>query len=228
MRRALGLLVFAVGVCAWPAQASAQDTVTDERVWFTLNLQERGSADSPWRWTFETILRSREGVSELDVFSLRPTVIYAFNPHVSVAGGYAFAPTFPTSGGTTVEHRPSAQFSFTSGLGGGSVTLRTRMDFRFIEGNSGMLMRFRQQARYARPITKRVSWTVYDELFVHVNNTTRSPRSIDQNRVFGGVQVAAWSSGRIEAGYLNQFSPGHRGAADRMNHVLSTALTISF
>ena len=35
-------------------------------------------------------------------------------------------------------------------------------------------------------------------------------------------------SGRVEAGYLNQFLPGHRGAADRMNHVLSTVLAISF
>jgi len=75
VRRALRALLLAGCVCAWPDPAAAQDTITDERVWFTLNLQERGSPDSPWRWTFETILRSRDGVDDLDTMSLRPTVI---------------------------------------------------------------------------------------------------------------------------------------------------------
>ena len=230
MRRALPALLLAGCVCVAARPAAAQDTLTDERVWFTLSLQERGSPDSPWRWSFETIVRSREGVSELDVFSVRPNVFYAFNRRSSVGAGYAFSPTFPSSGGMTAEHRAYGQYSFTSGLAGGTVTYRIRMEARFIEGNSGMLLRLRNQARYARPLYEgsRVAWMIYDELFVHLNNTTRSPRSVDQNRIFAGAQVAAWSSGRIEAGYLNQFSPGHRGAADRMNHVLSTALTISF
>ena len=143
MRRALHTLLLAGCVCAWPDPAAAQDTIADERVWFTLNLQERGSPDSPWRWTFETIVRSRDGVNDLDVLSLRPTIIYTLDKHSSVGGGYAFAPNFPSTGGVIVEQRPYGQYVFTAGLAGGTFTYRMRMEARFIEGNDGTLMRFR-------------------------------------------------------------------------------------
>jgi len=230
VRRALQALLLAGCVCAWPAAAAAQDTITDERVWFTLNLQERGSPDSPWRWTFETILRSRDGVDDLDTLSLRPTVIYTLDTHSSVGGGYAFAPMFPVTGGVVTEHRPYAQYGFISGLAGGTLTLRARIEARFIEGNDGTLMRLRNQARYTRPFHRgsKLSWMAYDEFFVHLNDTRLRPQGVDHNRLFGGLQIAAWPAVRIDAGYLNQFLPGHRGAADRMNHVLSTVLAISF
>src|SRR6185503_561056 len=61
IRRALLCCV----VLLWAVEARAQ-TVPDERVWFVLTLQEAGSADSHWRWNLETIIRSREGVSDLD------------------------------------------------------------------------------------------------------------------------------------------------------------------
>ena len=72
------------------------------------------------------------------------------------------------------------------------------------------------------------AWIAYDELLLHLNDSRLRPQGVDQNRIFGGLQVAAWPSGRVEAGYLNQFLPGLRGTADRMNHVLSTVLAISF
>jgi hypothetical protein len=230
VRRALQALLVAGCVCAWPAAAAAQDTITDERVWFTLNLQERGSPDSPWRWTFETILRSRDGVDDLDVLSLRPTIIYTLDQHSSVGGGYAFAPMFPPTGGTITEHRPYGQYGFVSGLAGGTFTLRARIEARFIEGNDGTLMRLRNQARYTRPFHRgsKLAWMAYDEFFVHLNDTRLRPQGVDHNRLFGGLQIAAWPAVRVDAGYLNQFLPGHRGAADRMNHVLSTVLAIRF
>lgn len=230
MQRALQALLLAGCVCAWPAAAAAQDTITDERVWFTLNLQERGSPDSPWRWTFETIVRSRDGVNEVDTLSLRPTVIYSLDKHSSVGGGYALAPMFPAAGGAIIEQRAYGQYGFTSGLAGGTFTYRTRMEARFIEGNDGTLVRFRNQARYTHPFRQgsKVAWIAYDELLVHLTDSRLRPKGVDHNRIFGGLQIAAWPSGRVEAGYLNQFLPGHRGAADRMNHVLSTVLAISF
>jgi hypothetical protein len=230
VRWALQALLLAGCVCAWPATAAAQETSTDERVWFTLSLQDRGSPDSPWRWTFETILRSRDGVDDLDVLSLRPTITYTLNKHSSVGGGYAFAPAFPPIGGTTVEHRAYGLYGFSTGLAGGTFTYRMRMEARFIEANDGTLMRFRNQARYTHPFHRgsRVAWIAYDELSVHLNDTRLRPQGVDQNRIFGGLQIAAWPAGRVEAGYLNQFLPGHRITVDRMNHVLSTVLAISF
>jgi hypothetical protein len=216
-------------VLAWAADARAQ-TVTDERVWFVLLLQENGSAESPWRWTFETLARSRDGVSDLDTLGLRPTIIYALDSHSAVGGGYAVVPGFPASGGTTIEQRVYGQYTWNGPIAGGTLALRTRVESRFIEDNSGPLGRFRQQVRFSHAVRKgsRLSVVAYDEFFVHVNNTTRTARGVDQNRAFAGISVNLPRSTRIETGYLNQFSPGHRGAPDRVNHVLSSALVVGF
>ena len=102
MRRLALAALFALVVC--PRSAAAQ-TVTDERLWFMLTLQEQGSDASPWRWSSDVIVRGRDGASDLDTFSLRGTVIYAIDGRSSLGGGYVLATTFPASGGTTVEHR---------------------------------------------------------------------------------------------------------------------------
>src|SRR5262245_19566726 len=104
------------------------------------------------------------------------------------------------------------------------------MESRFIEGNDGVLLRLRNQARYTHAIHhgSKFAWIAYDELSLHLNDTRLRAQGVDQNRAFGGLQIAAWAAGRVEAGYLNQFIPGLRGTADRMNHILATVLAISF
>jgi hypothetical protein len=219
-----------LGLLVWAADAQAQ-TVTDERVWFNTTFQARGPApDSPWRWAFEAYARSREGINELELAGIRPTVMYALGAHSSIGGGFAYVTSFPSGGGTLIEHRYFGHFGWTSAAAGGTLTLRTRVEARMLEGNSGAQGRVREQVRYSRPIRvgSRVSWVTYDELLVHLNNTSRNARGIDQNRLFGGVGFAATPALRIDAGYVNQYYPGHRGAPDRMNHVLSGTLVVSF
>jgi len=222
-------LLFVCTFLLWATDARAQ-TMTDERVWFTLTLQEPGNAGSPWRWNFETYFRSREGVDELDSMGLRPTLIYAVTPHFSVSAGYAFVPLFPVTGPTLIENRPNGQVGWTTAAAGGTLSLRTRMEVRFVESNSGPAGRFRQQVRFTRVFRKgsRMSWSAYDELLVHTNGTMRAARGVDSNRAYGGVAIAMPHATRVELGYINQFSPGHRGSPDRMYHILSSALAVSF
>jgi hypothetical protein len=209
-----------------PSSASAQ-TVTDGRVWAGVTLQTTFSP--AWRMSIEIIGRSRDGVSELDLAAFRPTILYAVSERSSIGGGYLVSPSFPAAGGTTIEQRVFGQYLFTAPALGGSVSLRTRLEARFIEGNSGTLGRIRQQVRYSRQLGRGpVSVVASEELMVHLNDTSRSPRGVDQNRLFAGLSVAAGRAARIEAGYVNQFSPGHRGAADRMNHVGMGILTVIF
>ncbi len=218
------------GLLAGASHASAQ-TVTDHRVWFVMPMTGRiGSASSPWRWTFETILRSREGVDDLDSFTVRPIITFDLTPRTSVGGGYMRATAFLASGGSITENRVFGQFAWSSPLSGGTIALRTRMEGRFVEGNSGPAARLRQQVRFSRPIrsSSRVALVGYDEILIHLNSTTRAASGIEQNRAFVGVSGAITSAVRVEVGYLNQFFPGHRGTADRMNHVLMTTMGIAF
>lgn len=229
MTRLVPLVLCALAVSINDAAAQdAPDTISDGRVWFVGMVQDRVKTDSAWRWSAELILRSREGLSEFDVLSLRPTILYALTSRSTIGGGYAFAPSFPVTGGATVEHRWFQQYSWSGAVAGGTLAVRSRLEQRFIEGNSGMLGRFRQQVRFGHVLRKggKISVVGYDELFLHLNNTTRSPRGIDQNRIFGGLGYAFNPKVRVEGGYLNQFSPGHGNAA-KMNHVFSTSVVVS-
>jgi len=227
-RSVIGVLLL---LCSLPTASRAfAQTVEDERAWFTFTAQSKGTATSPWRWTLDALIRSRNGVKEVDVVALRPYISYVLSKRSTISGGYAISPTFPVTGGVTVEQRAFGQFTFTSPTMGGTFSSRSRVEARFIDGNSGPLGRLRELVRFSRPVRSgsRFSLIGYDEFLVHVNNTTRSPRGVDQNRAFVGIGDAVTSSARFEIGYLNQFSPGHRGAEDRMNHVLSGTFVLVF
>ena len=156
-------------------------------------------------------------------------LIYTASTRTSVGGGYAFVSNYRISGGVTTEHRVFGVVTWAAPTAGGTLSMRVRFEDRMIESNSGMLWRIRPQARFSHPIRpgSRLALVCSDELSVHLNTTTRNPRGIDQNRGFAGVSTT-WSPHlRTEIGYLNQFLPGH-GAANRMNHIVSTTVSATF
>lgn len=208
--------------------ASAQ-TVTDGRAWTGLSLQERPDTPSPWRWAVDSLLRTRDGVAEVDVVGVRGTLGHDLTSRSSLWAGYAVASSFPTSGGTTIEHRIFQQYLWNGRAAGGAVTLRTRLEQRRIEGNSGVLWRFRQQVRYSRPVRQgsRFALVGSEEIFLHGNETSKYDRGLDQNRAFAGFGRTVSASVRVEAGYLNQFSHSRSGP-DRLNHILSVGASVTY
>jgi Na+-translocating ferredoxin:NAD+ oxidoreductase RnfD subunit len=222
----LGTVVFTLAAAA-PAWSQ---TVTDERVWMVLAMQQRFRAASPWKWAVDSQVRTREGVDALDVAIVRPAVTYDLTSRSSVGGGYAYIATFPASGSVTSEQRVFEQYTWTGHRSGATVALRTRCDQRSIENNSGVSYRIREQVRVSHAVSagSKVTLVVWDEIMVNANDTTRNGRGIDQNRVFGGVGVPLNPKVRFEAGYLNQYSPGHHGGPNKMNHVLSANVGVTF
>ena len=211
------------------AQTPVRETVTDERVWFVFVMQSRADRPGPWRISVENIIRTRDGVNAIDVLGLRPILNYVIDKHSTVGGGFGMVMYTPATT-SLIEQRIFQQYIFTTKLGGGTFTLRERLEERFIEGNSGMAARLRQQFRYSLPIKPGSHFSIvgYDELFLHLNDTTATRKGVDQNRIFGGIGQTINSSMRYEVGYLNQFAPGHDLVAPRMNHVLSGSVAISF
>jgi hypothetical protein len=88
-----------------------------------------------------------------------------------------------------------------------------------MEGNDAVAWRFRQFARLAKTVSNRAGFALiaWNEIFVHMNDTTRTAQGFDQNRVFGGVGLGVARNTRLEVGYVNQAIQGN---PDRMNHVL--------
>jgi hypothetical protein len=226
--RCLLLLIVALALSASDLQAQ---TVTDERVWFSLPVQGHiGSDESPWRWSMELILRSRDGLDTLDSTTVRPSVIYSLSSRASLQGGYANATAFPPTGEALTEHRWFGNFTWAQPSAIGSFNFRTRLESRHIETNDGALGRLRQQVRFSRPIHKggRLAIVGADEIMFHLNDTSRAAKGVEQNRIFAGISQALTPTTRLEIGYLNQYFPGHRGNSSRMNHVLATTLGVSF
>ena len=230
MTHAWTLRIAALMLCfaGLAADVSAQ-TITDNRVWFNLTLQDKPKAASPWHWTFETILRSRDGVEELDQVAFRPTLMYNFTASSSVGGGYLIGRSDPALGPNIIENRIYAQYMWRGSMTGGTLTLRTRMEGRFIVDDTNGVARLRQQVRFSHPIKagSRISIVGYDELFIHLNGSNRYKQGIDHNRAFAGIMDTLSPTFRLEIGYLNQYIPGH-GALDKMNHVLSVTTAVSF
>jgi hypothetical protein len=209
------------------ASTATAQTITDERVWFTLNLAGPLEPDSPWRWGMEVQGRTRDGLSDLDQFILRPTFGYDLDEHSSVWVGYGFITSYQDTGESTAEHRAFQQYVWTGALAGGSFGARTRLEQRDIDGNSGVSWRLRQQVRYSHALRKdsRLSIVVSDELLFNLNDTARSASGFDQHRIFGGVGYRISPHSRLEIGYLNQFV--NAAGRDRMNHVIAGTMNLS-
>jgi hypothetical protein len=178
----------------------------------------------------DSIVRSREGITELDVTSFRPTLIYNVNQHTAVGGGYAYVTNYPVIGPHITEHRFFGVAQWTGASHAGTTFLRLRVEDRVIEGNSGPLCRMRPFARFTHPVHSgsKLALVGSDEFMFHVNTTSRNPRGMDQNRAFAGIGTTWSTRMRTEIGYLNQYQPGHNGAVNKMNHIVSTTMTFTF
>ena len=90
-------------------------------------------------------------------------------------------------------------------------------------------LRLRQMLKANKPLeaNPNFSFILSDEMFLNLNDTDWGVRSgFDQNRLFLGAGYVFNPTVKLEAGYLNQYVNGAR--IDRMNHILSSSLNISF
>lgn len=223
----LTFLLLAV-LCTVPRLAAAQ-VLTDERLWASISVQERSGTASDWRWAADGFVRTREGVGTVDSIGARLLIGIDVSRRSSLWAGYSAGPSFPAAGGTILEQRLTQQYLWNGQVAGGALALRSRLEQRFIEGNSAPQWRVRQQLRFSRPLSSasRFAVVISDEVFFHLNETSRFDRDLDQNRVFAGLSRSIDGGVRIEAGYLNQYSHSRVGP-NRMNHVLSAGAGVTF
>lgn len=231
MRPRAGLLIFSftASILFGAAPRAPAQTAVDGRVWVGVTLQERSGTTSPWRWSVETQLRTRDGLDAVDVFTVRPSIGYDLTRRSSVWLGYAESPSFPAAGGVRQEHRLFEQYVWSGAAAGGTLSSRSRLEQRRIETDSALAWRLREQVRFARPVGNgsRTSLVVWDEFTAHLRTTTLTTRGMDQNRVFAGLSRSLPTTARVEAGYLNQFIKGH-GSPNRMNHILLATLALTY
>jgi hypothetical protein len=205
------------------------DTEEDGRIWLNLNAQGALPIENLY-WYAEVQPRWRDEGDEFDQRLLRPAVFHKLTPAASVWFGYANVLTHLETTGTTDEDRLWQQFTYNrEAFGDVALQSRTRMEQRWLDTGDDVGHRLRQLFRMSKPIAARPSLSaiVWDEVFLNFNDTDWGAQSgFDQNRGFLGLGYAVTPRLRIEMGYLNQYVDG--ATADRLNHVFSTTVALTF
>lgn len=214
---ALGLLLSANAALAaeedaniWLAQTATVDLGGDAVLW--LEAQERFTDDA----------------SRLGQLLVRPAVGYKLDKSTTVFVGYAYVMTDPVGPAKTHEHRIFQQLSFRL-LGDGkgvTVTGRTRLEQRMLEGRDGTGWRLRQQLRLTAPLAGKVRAVAWTEPFIGFNETSFQRDGLGLWRNFAGVAIPVGKSFTIEPGYLNQYVV--RSGTDRIDHTASLTLSTNF
>jgi hypothetical protein len=141
-----------VAVLMWlgAAAPAAGQAGTEPRIWANVSTQGRFEAGSAWRWISDSLVRTRQGARALDFLGQQFTVTRELTPRSSVGVGYAYAAGFPDTG-TLREHRFVQHYAW-SGGSRPRVSLRSRVEERFVTGQGAMLLRVRQQVRVTWPL----------------------------------------------------------------------------
>jgi len=202
----------------------AGQTPTDGGVWTTVSVQGRLGADSPWRWTSDSMVRARDGAGTLDFLAEQVTVTRDLTRQSGVGVGYAYAAGFP-DGDSLREHRFVQQYTWGRGVYR-RVSLRSRLEERFVT-NHPMLLRVRQQVRVTWPLAPRgrLQAVVSEEVFVQAGAASLTSPGLDSNRAFMGVGRRLTARSAMEIGYLNVYS---RMGPNRhlRSHVMSATLAV--
>jgi hypothetical protein len=201
-----------------PAQRRSDEAVGTALSWRS-QLTERGS----WRWSADTLARSRDGVNKLDFLFEHVMVTRGVAEHATVGFAYAFGAGFLETG-TLLEHRAAQQLTWANGRRT-RVSLRSLLEERFISGRDSVLLRAREQVKVAWPLVSRGRLTgiVSEEVLVQADARRVSTAVFDENRLFVGVGRRLTARSAMEIGYLSVVARAG-SYSPRRSHVISLSL----
>ena len=215
------MLVASLGVAA-PA---AGQTASDDGVWTALSLRGQVSAESAWRWSADTLVRSRDGVRTLDLALGHVMVMREVGWRIGAGLGYGLVAGFRNDD-VLLEHRLTQLVTWTRG-GRTRVSLRWLLEERFINGRAAML-RARPQVRLVWPVAaqRRLRGVVSTELLVQADVRSLTSPRLDGTRLFAGVAWMMTPDSAVEIGYMNAstFAGSNRR---QISHVLSASLAMT-
>ena len=206
-RRLWACLALPAALYAGAAQATDEDT----QAWTV--VQASRPIDDGVTLSIDVQGRFSDDASRLGQLLIRPSIGWRVAEGTTASLGYAYVRTTPPSGIDTEEHRGWQQLSYRlAGDGKGvTVTGRTRLEQRWLEGSGDTGWRVRQQLRVTAPVTGEVRAVAWTEPFIGINQTDWGQRDgVHLWRSFVGVSVPISKGVTLEPGYLHQrsFRPG--------------------
>ena len=238
LRPSLALLFSVVAVACVtflsgrPAHARTSE---DSGLWLMLMMDgpigSRQQEPGRFRWWLDVQPRFVGDVSGMQQGLFRPGIGYVLGAQTTAWLGYARIRTKSENGSVRSEDRIWQQLWWKPRIGSVDFQSRTRLEQRFLDTGSGAGWRFRQffKASWDFPGQSRFGLAAYEEAFVDLNDTNWGQRSgFSQNRVFVGLglKLGDQKRSKLELGYLNQYLS--RPGSDRMRHILSANLFVTF
>lgn len=208
--------------------ASADELENDFEAWSVITAT--GPVSGPVLGYFELSIRADDRRTRDATSLVRTAVGYQIAKPLSLWMGYVRVDTRPEGRPTVAENRFFQQASLNLGtLGPASISTRTRLEQRTVEGSQGTAWRLRQQVRASFPLHKdRSAIVVSSEPFFGLNATDfGAVAGLDQWRNFVGVNVVANKNLFVEVGYLNRYIR-RPGLPDRMDHIIPLTLGVRF
>jgi len=210
-------LIAAAFVALLAQRASAFELERDAELW-TPALINAPVRDG-WTGLLEVNPRFRGDLDRMNSLIVRPWIGREIAKGTFVHAGYAW---IRTRGARTITNEDRAWAQLQAALKpaeGWTVTLRPRLEQRFLEGATGPAWRLRLFARAERKLKGPLYGVSYAETFIRVGSTPGAPRpGFDQQRVFLGFGRDT-PKAKIEAGYqLIRIARPY--AADRKLHSL--------
>lgn len=204
--------------------ASAADNAGG--AWAILSAADHFGDDSEpsrWRYAFDTQYRYFDRSGGLTTVLIRPSVGYDLRPGLAVFAGYAYFESELADGRNRHENRIFEQLSWSAlRRDWGTLSLRTRLAQRYIEGGDDVGLWVRQMVRLDVPMegSRDPRLVLSLEPFFNLRDTDWGAESgFVQNRSFVGLNFRAAKKLRIEAGYMNLYVR-RRSAEDLANHLL--------
>lgn len=225
----LRLIAFLILATLISCKNAIAETIEDGRYWFSLYTQGPLPKEN-FYWSLDIHPRWREEGRHFDTLILRPSLFYKISPKTSVWLGYDTIKNHPQSQASFQENRLWEQVMHQfEPFGALTLTVRTRFEQRDREDYSDIAHRLRQMVRATTPssLHQQLSWVVWDELFINLNQTDWGVmRGTDQNRLFLGANWKFDELSNLEVGYINQYVNGK--TIDRENHILSSTIRFNF
>ena len=156
---------------------------------------------------------------------VRPGIGWDTGKGLSFWAGYGWIPTWD---GETLRNENRIWQQVIGKVKTESVGLmgRLRLEQRVLDGAPKVGHRIRVFARAGFKLNQTYGLSLWDEAFIHLNNTSFSTPGLNQNRLFFGPYIKAGKGWRTEFGYLNLLVNTSDGLA--VNHVLAMNLFIPF
>jgi hypothetical protein len=189
----------------------ARAVQNDPGYWLIFSTSDAfGSDEKPSRWhyAFDAQARYFDAGSGANQYLLRPSVGYELRGSLKAWFGFGRFRARNAAGGVTDENRWWQQLDWTAGQwDSGKLTMRARLEQRWLSNGNDTGVVLRMMAKYTRPIgAGNTNLIVALEPFWDLKDTDWGGRSrLSQNRI--SVALGWRASDRIsfEAGYMNQY-----------------------